>query len=277
MHAQRNRAAARYGQPQALQPQTVDNIPMVKDSPSTAPSSEPASVVGALVFGGAHGALAIVRSLGRRNIPVWLLTHDHLIAKFSRYTRRSISWPGPEHAGAVDWLIQLAERHRLQGWVLFPGGDAEAQLISKNHARLASVFRLTNPPLNVARWAYDKHLTNERAAALGLALPWSNYPRDRQDVAKLECRFPLILKPTSRIDVNTFTLAKAWRVDDREALIARYDQATALVGAEDVMLQELIPGDGSRQFSYAGLWDKGAPVASLTARRTRQYPIDFVY
>src|SRR5262249_48714364 len=40
---------------------------------------------------------------------------------------------------------------------------------------------------------------------------------------------------------------------------------------------ELIPGRGAAQFSYAALWDRGRPVASLTARRSRQYPIDFGY
>jgi predicted ATP-grasp superfamily ATP-dependent carboligase len=48
-----------------------------------------------------------------------------------------------------------------------------------------------------------------------------------------------------------------------------------MVGAHDIVLQELIPGGGGTQFSYAGVWDRGSPVASLTARRTRQYPIDF--
>jgi D-aspartate ligase len=39
----------------------------------------------------------------------------------------------------------------------------------------------------------------------------------------------------------------------------------------------LIPGGGLSQFSYAAVWDRGSPVASLVARRTRQYPVDFGY
>ena len=42
-----------------------------------------------------------------------------------------------------------------------------------------------------------------------------------------------------------------------------------------VIVQEWIPGSGEAQFSYAGLWDRGEPIASLVARRTRQHPIDF--
>ena len=42
-----------------------------------------------------------------------------------------------------------------------------------------------------------------------------------------------------------------------------------------MIVQEWIPGSGEAQFSYAGLWDRGEPIASLVARRTRQHPIDF--
>src|SRR5207302_4833666 len=83
--------------------------------------------------------------------------------------------------------------------------------------------------------------------------------------------------PTVREQRNAFTRAKAWRVDDRSALLARYQEAAALVGERAIVLQELIPGGGSTQFSYAGVWHRGSPVASLVARRTRQYPIDFGY
>jgi D-aspartate ligase len=72
-------------------------------------------------------------------------------------------------------------------------------------------------------------------------------------------------------------MAKAWRADERAALLARYDEAAALVGANAVVVQELIPGRGETQLSYAALWDRGRPVAALTARRARQYPIDFGY
>jgi predicted ATP-grasp superfamily ATP-dependent carboligase len=41
------------------------------------------------------------------------------------------------------------------------------------------------------------------------------------------------------------------------------------------MVQEMIPGGGEAQFSYTALCREGKPVASVTARRTRQYPIDF--
>ena len=43
------------------------------------------------------------------------------------------------------------------------------------------------------------------------------------------------------------------------------------------MIQDLIPGGGACQLSYAAYWADGMPVGELTARRTRQYPVDFGY
>jgi predicted ATP-grasp superfamily ATP-dependent carboligase len=41
------------------------------------------------------------------------------------------------------------------------------------------------------------------------------------------------------------------------------------------MVQAMIPGNGESQFSFAGLCQDGQPIASLVARRGRQYPLDF--
>lgn len=232
---------------------------------------------GALVLGGAHGSLAVVRSLGRHGIPVWFVATEQLIPRFSRYTARTVWWPGAEEPGAFDALMEIGRRHHLNGWVLFPGGDSEARLVSQHHDELSSLFRVVTPPWDAMRWAADKRLTNERAESLGIDFPWSHYPKGRQDIEQLQCRFPLILKPTVRNGRNAFIQAKAWRVDDRASLLARYDQAASLVGEQAIVLQELIPGNGAAQFSYAALMDQGEPVASLVARRSRQYPIDFGY
>src|SRR6202035_2158438 len=98
------------------------------------------AVPGALILGGAHGSLAIARSLGRRGIAVALLT-DHPLAGFSRYVGRHFKWSGPSRDGALADLLSLAEHEGLAGAVLFAGGDSEVRFIAKNHAALAGVFR----------------------------------------------------------------------------------------------------------------------------------------
>lgn len=229
---------------------------------------------GALIIGGALGAVAVARSLGRRGIPACFLIHDHPIAKYSRYVGRSLPWGGPDGASALDELLRIVRLNDMEGWTLIACGDAEARFIAQNHARLSALLVLTTPPWDILRWAHDKHLTYQRAAEVGVSAPRSYSPRD---IAELDCQFPVVLKPTVHDEVNVFTLAKAWRADDKASLAARYSEAAALVGPANVVVQELIPGGGERQFSFAAVCDRGVPVASLVARRTRQYPVDFGY
>lgn len=231
--------------------------------------------VGALILGGAHGSLAIARSLGRRGIPVYVAS-DHPLVRLSRYATRVLAWDGSD-AEALPRLIDLAGRKHLHGFVVFAGGDAQVRFLAQNHAALSSIFRLTTPPWEIVKWSYDKHLVRQHAAAMGIDTPVSYSARSRDEVERLDCRFPVVLKPAVRNSINAFTLAKAWRADDRATLLARWDQAAALVGGDAVVVQELIPGNGETQFSYAAIWDRGRPVVSLVAQRLRQYPIEFGY
>jgi predicted ATP-grasp superfamily ATP-dependent carboligase len=211
---------------------------------ATGRNERAARSAGALVVGGAHGALALARSLGRRGIPVWYVTDDHPIARYSRYTERSFAWGGPDDKGAIEFLKNLAREHQLEGWVLIAAGDAELRVLSQHHAELSTIFRVTVPPWETVRWTHDKRLTYERAASLGIDYPRCYDPHDMQELAALDCRFPVVLKPTVREQRNAFTRAKAWRVDDRAALLQRYQEAAAMVGERAIVLQELIPGGG---------------------------------
>ncbi len=234
----------------------------------------PQAPPGALIISGAHVSIGIARSLGRHGIPVWLLA-DHPLPTFSRYVRRSFPWPGADHEEGVASIIDIAVRHGLNGWVLMATGDEDMRMIAQNHALLASQFRVVTASWDTVQWMFDKRLTYQRAAALGIDCPLTYQPRDLDEAQRLNCRFPVILKPACRTDANEFTRAKAWKADDRDAMLSLYQRAAASVGSDAVIIQEWIPGSGEAQFSYAGLWNRGRAIASLVARRTRQYPIDF--
>jgi predicted ATP-grasp superfamily ATP-dependent carboligase len=236
--------------------------------------ARPASGPGAIVLGGDYRGLGVVRSLGRKGIPVWVCTDEHTLAGTSKYATRRLRWP-PAEAEQIDTLLELATEHGLEGWVVFPTGDKAAAMLAKNHAAFEGKLRLTVPDWPVFRWAHDKRLTYELAGNLGLAYPWTRHPRDLAELEELDCPFPIILKPAIKDDVNRFTQEKAWLVEDREALLSRYREASAMVSSDLVMLQEYIPGGGETQLSFAALCQDGEVLASMVARRTRQYPKDF--
>jgi D-aspartate ligase len=233
---------------------------------------------GALVIGGNLNGLSIARSLGRHGVPVWVTTPPNMkLASFSRYTLRTFPWPDGDSEAQAAYLLELAERHHLDQWVLFPTSDESAALLSKFHAPLSRRFRVSTPTWDVLRWAYDKRLTYRLAAEQQVDYPSTIYPSTEADLEAVACSFPAILKPATHATINRFTADKAWPVADRGELLARYRQARELIPPDLILVQEMIPGGGESQFSYAALCCGGLPIASLTARRTRQYPIDFGY
>jgi len=233
--------------------------------------------VGALILGGAHGALAAARSLGRRNIPVAIVSDDFTLVRLSRFISQHFSWSGPAAPNATTTLLELAARHGLQDWLLIPGGDAEVRLIAENREALRAAFRVMSCGWADLEAVCNKRLLAERAAAVDIASPRNYRIASEAAATTLELQFPVVLKPAQREAPNVFTLAKAWRADSREEFVARYREAAAAVGHDQVVVQELVPGGGATQFSYVALWQGGKPLAQMTARRTRQYPVDFSY
>lgn len=232
--------------------------------------------LGAVVIGGDYKSLGVVRSLGRQGIPVWVLKDEHALAGWSRYCVRSFPWPPASEHEQVAYLIELARTHGLEGWTIFPSSDETAAMLARNHEALGQHYRSTIlVPWETLRWAYDKRLTYRIAADLGVDHPLTRYPCSRDDALAFDGRYPAILKPAVRAEMNRFTIAKAWPASDAPSLAARYAEASHLIDPSLIMIQEVIPGGGESQFSFAALCRGGDPVASVVARRTRQWPMDF--
>ncbi len=234
-------------------------------------------LTGAVILGGTHSALSVARSLGRKGIPVVLVTDDHPLPKLSRYIRQSFTWPGALSPQAAEWLIDFAAKHDLRNWLLIPCADADVKFVAEQRIRLRTAFAVVSSDWADLQRVCDKQLLAKTAAALGIAFPRDYRVRSEEDSARIEVQFPVVLKPAMRMERNAFTAAKAWRANSRDELKQLYRRAASLVGYDNVVVQELIPGGGEAQFSYAALWHANAPIAEMTARRTRQYPIEFSY
>jgi predicted ATP-grasp superfamily ATP-dependent carboligase len=232
---------------------------------------------GALVTGASYRALAVVRSLGRHGIDVRVVRSDeHALAQASRYASGRLSWPATADAARrVQYLLDLAEGERLHGWVLIPTHDEEAALIARHRETLARRYRLTTPAWETLRAAYDKRSTYALGARVGLDQPWTVFPDGESALEQAEGRFPVVIKPAYKSSLNRLTVDKAWRADDPETLRRLYRRACSLVDPRILMLQQLVAGNGESQLSYAALCSDGKVVASLSARRLRQYPMDF--
>jgi predicted ATP-grasp superfamily ATP-dependent carboligase len=217
----------------------------------------------------------VVRSLGRRGIPVWVVRSaaDHGLASMSRFSRRRVIWPDDGDEARLSALMDLCRKDKLEGWTLFPTADATAAFVARRHAELAGRFRLTTPAWDTFVWAYDKRLTYQLAASLDIPHPKVFTPCDRNDVGRYTGEFPVLLKPATKPRLN-LPRAKAWLVRDRAELPVRYDEVASLAEPGALMLQELVPGPGG-QLSYAAVCRDGEPLVATVAERVRQYPVDF--
>jgi D-aspartate ligase len=228
------------------------------------------------VIGGDHQGLGIVRSLGRRGVPICVIDDEHSIARFSRYTTHAIaSQELRDERRTVDAIIDAGSRLGLDGWVLYPTRDETVAAFSRHRAELLAQFRVPTPSWDVVRWAWDKRDTYSLAAQLAIPVPRTWYSDDDVPAAALEATPPFAIKPAIKEHFFYATKSKAWRAESAAELQALFKSASNIVPAGEVMIQELIPGDGRQQFAYCAFVKDGRPVATMVVQRRRQHPPEF--
>jgi D-aspartate ligase len=232
--------------------------------------------VGAVVIGGDYQGLGIVRSLGRRDVPVCVIDDENSIARYSRYTTRMVAVPSlREEKQTVDAVLEIGRRHGLQGWLLFPTRDETVAALARYRSQLAEFFRVSTPSWDTIKWVWDKRNTYQLANDLGIPTPRTWYLRDITELDQVTAQPPFAIKPAIKEHFIYATRAKAWRADTRPELEELFRRAAAHVGPGEVMVQELIPGDGRQQFAYCAFFKDGQSVGSMTVRRNRQHPPEF--
>lgn len=259
--------------------------PSAGHAPATSPSARPASrlaadrtanPVGAVVIGGDYQGLGIIRSLGRRGVPICVVDDEHSIGRFSRYATHGVKVDDlrdPDRV--VETLFAIGRRLGLEGWVLYPTREETVVALSCHRAILSEMFRVPTADWNAVRWAWDKRNTYLLAGRLGIPAPRTWYPGNVSDLSAIDVDPPFVVKPAVKEHFLYATKAKAWRADSLEQLQMRFEQAARLVGPGEVMIQELIPGDGRSQFACCAFVKDGEMVAAMVACRRRQHPPEF--
>jgi len=232
--------------------------------------------VGAVVIGGDFQGLGIVRSLGHHQVPVGLIDNEASIARFSRYASfaERVSAFG-DAARTVEILLDLARKRDLQGWVLYPTRDETVAAISEFKTELEKVYRVPTACWNTIKNIWDKRNTYDLAERLGIPAPRTHRIRDKKDLDHLDVIFPVAIKPAIKEHFVYETSVKAWRANNRAELKEFFDRASQFMPVEELLIQDLIPGDGSNQYSYCAFFKQGQAISKLVACRRRQHPIEF--
>src|ERR1700676_5572685 len=135
------------------------------------------SEIGAVIVGGQHPGLGVVRSLGRRGIPTIVIDDRPSIASLSRYVGRSVRVDDLlDHRNTIDAVLEAGRRFNLRHWVLFPTRDETVAAFSRHRAELSEFFTVTTPDWNSIQFAWGKKKTYELARRLQIPCPLTFNP-----------------------------------------------------------------------------------------------------
>lgn len=178
-------------------------------------------------------ALATVRALGRRGVPVHVVALDSSaqIASASRYCR---GFSAARELGTLHEALRALPR----GALLYVDNDPMLKALAPHAGELEAHFSVVDPLAQAAQLT-DKAFQLQVARQAGIAAPRSWLPRTWDEIASLKTAKRLIAKPLAgRADFKALVEA------DARSLAAALRGRVA--SPADVVVQEFIEGDDSQ-------------------------------
>ena len=231
---------------------------------------------GAVILGVEHQGLGLLRQLRATGVPCVLVDQDKWgVARFSRYRCRTFQSPPYDGDDFWPWLVDVNEREKLQDWILIATDDEQVRQISLHLPDARKWFRYAGPAWDQYQLLYDKRSNYEWCLKHGFPAPQSYIPQAREDFPGRSLNYPFIVKPAVKSNFKRYSKAKAILVGAESDLRTLLGGQLAGIDVRELIYQEIIPGGGRQQWSYAGLFLEGEPLAAFTACRQRQHPPDF--
>lgn len=227
---------------------------------------------GAIVIGGYINGLGVIRALAAQRIPIAVIvTKPYDLAQHSRWVSSATALLDLDEnpAGLLNLLEQRARE--WSGWALVPTTDGALAALAHYRDRLAATYRVIAPPAEVADYFLDKSRMLDAAQAVGVDLPLCYGPADSATAARVDLRFPVVVKPRVGYRFMAQFGVKLFVAHDHEDLRRAVEQLQQ-VGLDGHVF-DLIPGPDSQIIAYCTYIDQtGEPRAGLTIRKMRQSP-----
>lgn len=231
--------------------------------------------------------LAVVRSLGRRGIPVILITPNQRdgVAR-SKYVKKTEVCPDIQNSEVIllEFFIELSRRYPGKN-VLLPTVDECAYFVGKHHDQLSEYYLIPAPDSRAMNKVNNKRFQYEAAEQLGIPIPETYFPKTVVDVEILSrtiTHYPYVIKPNVSFEWKLASARsgargkKGLRANNAEELIAA--ARAVFVQNQEFMIQELIGGRDDRLFTFLGFFSNDhQPVSWFIRKKIRQSPIDFGY
>ena len=224
-----------------------------------------------------HGALGIVRSLGRLGIPVHLVARDSQTPGFySRYCkgRRVCNVENDNVEKSLEVLLEVG-REIGQRSILIPTDDNAVLFVADHASALAEQFLF--PPMcpKLIREVSSKKGMYYLAKKHGVPTPEAAFPTSRLDVLDFISRaqFPVMLKAIYGSLLMKVSGQKMFIVHTEAELLEKYD-ALEDPANPNLMIQEYIPGGDDTVWMFDGYFnDQSDCLLAFTGKKIRQYPV----
>ena len=230
-----------------------------------------------VLTGSGCNTLGVLRGLGRRGIPIVLLTTKadrNGVVRYSRYAGKRLICPDPtEETQFISFLLDMgrqADRKR----VIIPSGDIGVMALCKHATELKPYYLLPGPPFETVQKLVNKKIFYELLAEMSVPHPKTYFPQDLAELRSIgrSIDYPYVVKPAlSKVFYREFR-TKCFVVRSPQEL----NQAARRLSGKDleVLIQEIIPGE---QIYMCGTYfnKSSGVVAACGCDKVRQFPVDF--
>jgi len=231
--------------------------------------------------------LSVVRSLGRRKVPVILVTPSKADAVISSKFIKKVEYSPDIHNSEeemLNFLLQIPKRYTGK-LVLFPTTDECSNFVGNYYDVLSDVFLIPSPNASTISKINNKKYQYESAEALNIPIPETYFPKNPEDVAELALsisNYPYVIKPNisfewkKKSSNNEVKGKKGIKVSNPDELITASNDV--YVAGHEYMIQEVIGGRDERLVTFLGFMDSNSePDSYFIRRKIRQNPLDFGY
>jgi predicted ATP-grasp superfamily ATP-dependent carboligase len=221
--------------------------------------------------------LGASRCLGRNDVPVlWLDANPKQIGFLSKYcTGVLCPHPKKEEKHYLEFLLELGEKQNTKG-VLFPLGDIEALAVLKNKRKLENYYWVPSSDLSITELFLNKYLFYQTLKKYHIPHATTFFPQNLSEVKTISTKitYPCLVKPSFSGYFRLVFHIKFFIAHNKKQLIQWY--ITAQKEHQEVMIQEVIPGDDTHMYGVNAYVDKQQQYKGLFMyHRMRGWPNTF--